>query len=162
MIITAQAIALYVAGCCLGGMIGCVPAMWEDGIHSAADCAVTTSVACATQAIGGCIAPANQGPGNAWKKYAVCLWDQAKICERDGLARCALAAAVEASGFPGIGSPSGVNGLVLMERRSHGPPFKCDGSTVKSCVTDARIETKSEALRTVAYCYRHHCTEVNE
>lgn len=159
MILSAQAIALYVAGCCLGTIIGCTPALWEKGLHDASMCAATTSVACATQAIGGCIAPATQGAGNAWKNYAVCLWDRAKVCERDGLARCALAAAVEATGFPGLGQPSGVSGLALMESRSGGVPFQCEPESVKACVTDARIETKSEAIRTVAYCYRRHCTE---
>jgi hypothetical protein len=141
-----------------GFLTGCVTTQSiEDGLYSAAQCSVTTSIGCATQAIGGCIIPSIREPGDGWKNYAVCLWDKAKHCERAGLARCALAGAVEASGFPGLGGGSDRTGsLVLMGSRSN-VPFRCDDSTVKACVTDARIETKIEAVRTVAYCYRHHC-----
>ena len=158
MILAAQAIALYVVGCCIGGIVGCNAQVWED----AGTCVGTTSMACASQAVGGCIAPATEGPGSGWKKYAVCLWEQAKSCQKDGLARCALAAAVESSGFPGVGS-SGLSGLVMMEARSGGVPFQCDDTTVKMCVTDSiEVETKTEALRLVSYCYRQHCRGVEE
>tara|TARA_Y100000310_G_scaffold264690_1_gene275417 strand:+ start:361 stop:834 length:474 start_codon:yes stop_codon:yes gene_type:complete len=153
IILAAQALALYVMGCCFGGMMGCTPAIWQD----LGDCSVATSVGCASQAVGGCIAPAVNKPGNGWKNYAICLWDQAKVCERDGLAKCALAAAVESTGFPGIGS-SGVSSLVMMEARSTGVPFKCEDEQVRACVTDAHIETKSEAINSVAHCYRTLCT----
>jgi len=153
MIVTAQAIALYVASCCLGGIIGCTPVVWEN----AGSCAANTALGCSSQAISGCIAPAMDGAGNGWKRYAVCLWEQSKSCQTNGLARCAMASVVESSGFPGLGSPSASGSLVLMESRSP-VPFICDETTVKMCVTDvSRIETRQEAVQVVSYCYRQHC-----
>ena len=136
--------------------VGCVTAQGiEDGIYSAADCSITTSLSCATMAIGGCILPSVNGPGNGWKLYADCHWDRAKECERAGLARCALAGAVEAAGFPGLGRSSG--SLIMLETHATVPGYRCDVDTVRSCVSDARIESKSEAIATVAYCFRHVC-----
>lgn len=140
---------------------GCVTSQTiEDGLYSAADCTVQTSLACATQAIGGCIAPAVTEPGDGWKNYAVCLWDTAKNCQKAGLARCALAGAVEAAGFPGIGRDPMDGSLIMLSSRG-GVPFRCDVDQVRTCVTDARIETKHEAIATVAYCYRHLCRGPN-
>jgi len=153
MILASQVLALYVLASCVTTMVGCTPAVWEN----AGSCATNTALGCSSQAVAGCIAPAMEGSGNGWKKYAVCLWEQSKSCQANGLARCAMAAVVEESGFPGLGSPSSSGGLVLMESRS-AVPFVCDESTVKMCVTDvSRIETKQEALQVVSYCYHQHC-----
>jgi len=157
MIATAQVLALYVMGCCIGGIIGCNAQVWEN----AGTCATNTALGCSSQAVAGCIAPAMEGGGNGWEKYAVCLWEQSKSCQTNGLARCAMAAVVEESGFPGVGSPTSSSSLVLMEARS-AVPFRCDETTVKMCVTDvSRVENRQEALQVVAYCYAQHCKGVN-
>ena len=114
----------------------------EDGMYTAGNCAVATTIACSVQAIGGCLAPSIEEPGDSWELYAGCLWDRGKTCQLQGLARCALAGAVEAAGFP-----------VIMG----GAP--CDLEVVKACIDEARIESKTEAVKSVAFCYRRICTE---
>ena len=120
------------------------PQTIEDGMYSAANCSVSTSISCATQAIGGCLAPSITEPGDAWESYAICLWDRAKTCQLRGLARCGLAGMVEVAGFPVIAG--GVS---------------CDVELVRQCVEEARIETKLEALKTVSFCYREVCTSAS-
>ena len=51
----------------------------------------------------------------------------------------------------------------MMEARAGRVPFQCDDTTVKMCVTDSvEIETKTEALQLVSYCYRQHCKGAEE
>ncbi len=140
---------------------GCVTSQTVgDGLYTAAGCSITTSLSCATQSIAGCIAPGIKAPGSGWKAYANCLWDRAKECQRSGLARCALAGTVEAFGFPGLVSTGPVSGTTVMMSSTVPDPTKtakCDFGVVRTCINDARIETKKEAVMTVAYCYRHVC-----
>ena len=113
----------------------------HDGMYSAANCTVSTSIACAVQGIGGCIVPSIEEAGSSWENYAICLWGRTKDCQLEGLARCGVAGMVEAMGFPVLAG---------------GAP--CDTELVKDCITEARIETKTEAVKTVSFCYREVCS----
>lgn len=148
----------WLIGLCALALSGCVTSQsLKDGLYQTSSCGLTTSISCATQAIGGCISPALGASSDRWKTYAVCLWDKAKSCSKAGLSRCALSGAVVAGGFPGLGSPPSGSDLVMLSASSAGSGAKCDDQQIRSCVTDARIENRKEAVQVVSYCYRYLC-----
>ena len=54
MIVVAQVLALYVFGCCLGGIVGCNAQFWKDAAITTADCTAISALGCAMQMTAGC------------------------------------------------------------------------------------------------------------
>jgi hypothetical protein len=118
--------------------------IFKDSVVSATDCAFHTSLACASQAAAGCEKPSN---GEGYGEFGQCLVNRSASCSGRGLGVCLLKGIANV-----IGSTSVAAGGA-----------GCVGSNsldqVKACVADVTIETESDAVQTVAYCYRHVCME---
>lgn len=118
--------------------------VFKDAAVSVSDCAFHTSVACAAQATLGCDKPEG---GQGYGDFGQCLVDKSSHCSGRGLGMCLLKGIANV-----VGSTSVVAGGV-----------GCSGeenlAEVKACVADTTLETESEAVSAVAYCYRNVCME---
>ena len=106
--------------------------------------ALHTSLACTTQSVGACEIPQDSWEGDDWSRYADCIADNSKRCSSQGIARCAMNAAMRAAGGPvasgGVGCSS--------------EPLQAE---IQACISDTTIETEEEAIEAVAACQRRVC-----
>lgn len=126
---------------------GCSPShvkTFKNEIVSAGECALHTSLACASQATAGCELP---GQGGDYGEYGQCLVNKSASCSGRGLGLCLLKGIVNVAGSTSVAA-GGVG---------------CSGeeslAEVKECVGDVTVETESEAVGAVAACYRRVCME---
>jgi hypothetical protein len=126
---------------------GCSPSQLQalrDGVVSLGSCSLHTSLACTTQSVGACEIPQDSWEGDDWSRYADCIADNSKRCSSQGIARCAMNAAMRAAGGPvaagGVGCSS--------------PPLQ---AKIQACISDTTIETEEEAIEAVAACQRQVC-----
>ena len=116
--------------------------IFKDAAVSVSDCAFHTSLACASQATAGCDKPSG---GEGYGEFGQCLVNRSASCSGRGLGMCLL---------KGIASVVGTTSVA-----AGGVGCVNDGSLqeIKSCVSDVTLETESEAVSAVAYCYRLTC-----
>ena len=109
---------------------------------SVSDCAFHTSLACASQATAGCDKPSG---GEGYGEFGKCLVNRSASCSGRGLGLCLLKGIASAVGTTSVaaGGVGCVNETSLQE--------------IESCVSDVTLETESEAVSAVAYCYRVAC-----
>tara|TARA_R100001230_G_C5666989_1_gene171673 strand:- start:677 stop:1162 length:486 start_codon:yes stop_codon:yes gene_type:complete len=134
--------ALFVMSMC-----GCTEAhlnAFKSGVVSVSECALHTSLGCASQAAAGCDTPSNM---DGYGDYGQCLVNKSASCSGRGLGLCLL---------KGIG-----NAVGSMSVAAGG--VGCTGEEgmkeVRECVADVTLETESEAVSAVAACYRRVCLE---
>ncbi len=137
LIVTAQVIALYVMGCCIGGIVGCNSA-FVRGLVSVADCSATSSLGCTMQYSAACDLP---GQGVGWDDYGMCLSNAAQSCATESIARCAISGMMRATGGPIIAG---------------GTP--CDQEEVDLCVMGSMCEGELGCAEAVARCYTEVCS----
>ena len=137
MILSAQVIALYVVGCCIGGIVGCNSQFLRQAI-SVGECAATASLGCTMQYSAACELP---GEGVLWEDYGLCLANAAQSCATDSVARCAITGMMRATGGPVIAG---------------GTP--CDQEEVDLCVAGSLCEGERGCAEAVAMCYTEVCS----
>ena len=132
--------ALFVMSMC-----GCTDAhlnAFKSGVVSVSECALHTSLGCASQAAAGCETPSTM---DGYGDYGQCLVNKSASCSGRGLGLCLLKGIGNA-----IGSTSVAAGGV-----------GCTGEEsldeVRACVGDVTLVTESEAVSAVAACYRRVC-----
>lgn len=114
------------------------------GVVTAGDCALHTSMACASQALGACNEH-REGSGSGYGNLGGCLVREAASCTGRGIGRCLYAGLVRAvGGGPVVAGGIGCTGEESLE-------------TVESCVRDTTIESEAEAVGAVASCYLVVC-----
>tara|TARA_R100001086_G_scaffold51514_4_gene22967 strand:- start:4191 stop:4691 length:501 start_codon:yes stop_codon:yes gene_type:complete len=128
-------------------MCGCTKAQWSEfqsSVVTVSECALHTSLGCASQAAAGCTTPSSM---NGYGEYGQCLVDKSASCSGRGLGLCLL---------KGIGNAVGSTSVAA-------GGVGCTGdegmSEVRHCVADVTLETESEAVSAVAACYRRVCLE---
>ena len=118
--------------------------IFKEAAVSVADCAFHTSLGCASQATAGCEKPSN---GDGYGEFGQCLIDRSSSCAGRGLGLCLMKGIANAVGSTFVAA-GGVG---------------CAGegslNQVRACVADTTLETESEAVTAVAYCYRAACLE---
>jgi hypothetical protein len=116
--------------------------IFKDAAVSVSDCAFHTSLACASQATAGCDKPSG---GEGYGEFGKCLVNRSASCSGRGLGMCLLKGIANAIGTTSVaaGGVGCVNEKSLQE--------------IESCVSDVTLETESEAVSAVAYCYRVAC-----
>ena len=140
-------ICLFCLGLCIVlSLCGCTKAqraLFSSGVVTVADCALYTSLGCASQAVAGCDTP--DVPGQGYGEFGQCLVNRSSSCAGRGLGLCLL---------KGITSVVGTTSVVA-------GGVGCTGDEslkeVRSCVADVTLETESEAVQAVAACYRRTC-----
>ena len=140
MIATAQAIALYVAGCCIVGLSGgCSAELWKSTAISVADCAATSALGCSMQMAGGCELP-SVATDIGWGDYSQCLSFKAQSCATSSIARCTISGLLRVAEHPIVagGSP-------------------CDQDAVELCVASATCDSERSCVENVAACYEGVC-----
>jgi len=126
-------------------MCGCTEQsrqLFKDAAVSVSDCAFHTSLACASQATAGCDKPSD---GEGYGEFGQCLVNRSASCSGRGLGMCLLKGIANVVGTTSVaaGGVGCVNDDSLEE--------------IKTCVADVTLETESEAVSAVAYCYRSAC-----
>ena len=118
--------------------------IFKNAAVSVSDCAFHTSLACASQATAGCDKPSG---GEGYGEFGKCLVNRSASCSGRGLGMCLLKGIANVVGTTSVaaGGVGCVNEESLQE--------------VEGCVSDVTIETESDAVQTVAYCYRQVCME---
>ena len=127
--------------------IGCTAMqqqMLKDGFVSLGDCAILSSLGCASQSMGGCPPPLTSWNGDEWGDYGECLAEKSMACSTSALAKCAYRSIVDAIEGPYVGGGVGCSG-----------PEK--QSEIMACVRDGEYETEAEAVNAVAACQRLVC-----
>ena len=116
--------------------------IFKDAAVSVSDCAFHTSPACASQATAGCDKPSD---GEGYGEFGKCLVNRSASCSGRGLGLCLLKGIASVVGTTSVaaGGVGCVNETSLQE--------------IESCVSDVTLETESEAVSAVAYCYRVAC-----
>ena len=116
--------------------------IFKDAAVSVSDCAFHTSLACASQATAGCDKPSD---GDGYGEFGKCLVNRSASCSGRGLGMCLLKGIANVMGTTSVaaGGVGCVNETSLQE--------------IESCVSDVTLETESEAVSAVAYCYRVAC-----
>ena len=116
--------------------------LFKEAAVSVADCAFHTSLGCASQATAGCDKPSN---GEGYGEFGQCLVNRSASCSGRGLGMCLLKGIASVVGTTSVaaGGAGCVNDSSIEE--------------VKACVADVTLETESEAVSAVAYCYRAAC-----
>lgn len=118
--------------------------IFKDAAVSVADCAFHTSLACASQATAGCDKPSG---GEGYGEFGQCLVDRSSSCAGRGLGLCLMKGLANVVGSTSVAA--GGVGCVGEESLVQ----------VRACVADTTIETESEAVSAVAYCYRYACLD---
>ena len=126
---------------------GCNPShvrQFKSEVVSVGECALHTSLACASQATAGCELPS---PGGDFGEYGQCLANKSASCSGRGLGMCLLKGVANVVGntFVAAGGVGCSSEEALAE--------------VRHCVADVTLETESEAVGAVAECYRRVCME---
>ena len=118
--------------------------IFKEAAVSVADCAFHTSLGCASQATAGCEKPSN---GDGYGEFGQCLIDRSSSCAGRGLGLCLMKGIANVVGSTSVAA--GGVGCVGEESLDQ----------VRACVADTTLETESEAVTAVAYCYRAACLE---
>ena len=131
--------------CLVMSLCGCTEQMkrtFRDAAVSVSDCAFHTSLGCASQATAGCDKPSE---GEGYGEFGKCLVNRSASCSGRGLGMCLLKGIASVVGTTSVaaGGVGCVNDSSLQE--------------IESCVSDVTLETESEAVSAVAYCYRATC-----
>ena len=131
--------------CIVMSLCGCTEQMkrtFRDAAVSVSDCAFHTSLGCASQATAGCDKPSG---GEGYGEFGKCLVNRSASCSGRGLGMCLLKGIASVVGTTSVaaGGVGCVNDSSLQE--------------IESCVSDVTLETESEAVSAVAYCYRVAC-----
>jgi len=131
--------------CLVMSLCGCTEQMkrtFRDAAVSVSDCAFHTSLGCASQATAGCDKPSG---GEGYGEFGKCLVNRSASCSGRGLGMCLLKGIASVVGTTSVaaGGVGCVNDSSLQE--------------IESCVSDVTLETESEAVSAVAYCYRVAC-----
>ena len=116
--------------------------IFKEAAVSVSDCAFHTSLACASQATAGCEKPSG---GEGYGEFGQCLVNRSASCSGRGLGMCLLKGIASVVGTTSVaaGGAGCVNDQSIEK--------------VKACVADVTLETESEAVSAVAYCYRATC-----
>jgi len=126
-------------------MCGCTEAhlnAFKSGVVSVSECALHTSLGCASQAAAGCETPSTM---DGYSDYGQCLVKHSASCSGRGLGMCMLKGIANVVGTASVAAGGvGCTGEEGMEE-------------VRSCVGDVTLETESEAISAVAACYRRVC-----
>ena len=125
---------------------GCTPyqqRMFKDAVVSVSDCALYTTLGCASQAVAGCDTPDH--PGQGYGEFGQCLVNRSSSCTGRGLGLCLL---------KGISSVVGTTSVVAGGVGCTGDESLIE---VRACVADVTLETESGAVQAVAACYRMEC-----
>ena len=126
-------------------LFGCTAAqrqIFKDGAVTTGDCALHSSLACATQSLAACAIPSFDG--GDWKTYSRCVSESSMICQTQALARCMMLGISKfADGGPVIAGGVGCTHLK---------------DEIDLCVADLECETEAECVQGVAYCYETICT----
>jgi hypothetical protein len=118
--------------------------IFKDAAVSVSDCAFHTSLACASQASAGCEKPSN---GEGYGEFGQCLVNRSASCSGRGLGLCLLKGIANVVGTTSVAAGGvGCTGDEALDQ-------------IRSCVLDTTLETESEAVSAVAYCYRFYCLE---
>ena len=128
---------------------GCTPhqqRMFTDAFVNVADCALYTSLGCASQSVSGCDRPA--ASGGDYRKFGKCLVGRSSSCAGRGLSLCLLGGIVNVAGTSSV-----VAGGV-------GCTGEIGISKVNDCVSDTTLESESDTVQAVAACYRMVCMEM--
>jgi hypothetical protein len=138
-------IALYLLVILSVSLFGCTSAqrqLFKDGAVTTGDCALHSSLACATQSLAACALPSFDG--GDWKTYSKCVSESSMLCQTQALARCMMLGISRfADGGPVIAG--GVGCAHLKDK-------------IDLCVADLECETEAECVQGVAYCYETICT----
>mgnify|MGYP003112785005 FL=1 len=118
--------------------------IFKEAAVSVADCAFHTSLGCASQATAGCEKPSG---GKGYGEFGQCLVDRSSSCAGRGLGLCLMKGLANVVGSTSVAA--GGVGCVGEESLDQ----------VRACVSDTTLETESEAVAAVAYCYRAACLE---
>ena len=132
--------------------IGCTAMqkqMLKDGFVSLGDCAILSSLGCASQSMGGCPPPLTSWNGDDWGGYGECLAEKSLACASMAMAKCAYRSIVDATEGPVIYGGVGCTG-----------PKK--QSEILACVRDSEYETEAEAVTAVAACQRLICLNLED
>ena len=126
--------------------VGCTASqrqMFKDGAVTTADCALHSSLGCATQALAACQLPPLDG--GDWQGYSKCVGESSLACQTAAMARCLMLGISRAAG----GAPTASGGL------------GCSHMTedINACIGGLDCETEAECVQGVAYCYRTICTQ---
>ena len=116
--------------------------IFKNAAVSVADCAFHTSIGCASQATAGCDKPSN---GEGYGEFGECLVNRSASCSGRGLGLCLLKGIANVVGTTSVAA----GGVGCVDDQSI--------EEIKSCVSDVTLETESEAVSAVAYCYRVAC-----
>lgn len=141
------AIAVYVFVFFSVALFGCTSAqrqLFKDGAVTTADCALYSSLGCATQGLAACQLPPLDG--GDWQAYSRCVGEASLACQTSAMARCLMLGISRAAG----GAPTASGGL------------GCSHMTedINACIGGLDCETEAECVQGVAYCYRTICTQV--
>ena len=118
--------------------------IFKEAAVSVADCAFHTSLGCASQATAGFKKPSG---GEGYGEFGQCLVDRSSSCAGRGLGLCLMKGLANVVGSTSVAA--GGVGCVGEESLDQ----------VRACVSDTTLETESEAVAAVAYCYRAACLE---
>ena len=116
--------------------------IFRDAAVSVSDCAFHTSLACASQATAGCDKPSG---GEGYGEFGQCLVNRSASCSGRGLGMCLLKGIANVVGTTSVAA----GGVGCSDETSL--------QEIKGCVSDVTLETESEAVSAVAYCYRLTC-----
>ena len=120
--------------------------IFKDAAVSVTDCAFHTSLGCASQATAGCDKPSN---GGGYGEFGQCLVNKSASCSGRGLGLCLLKGIANVVGSTSVAAGGvGCTGEESLDE-------------IRSCVSDTTLETESEAVSAVAYCYRSVCMETS-
>ena len=118
--------------------------LFKDAAISVADCAFHTSLGCASQATAGCEKPSE---GEGYGDFGKCLVNHSASCSGRGLGLCLMKGIANVVGTTSVAAGGvGCAGVDSLDQ-------------VHACVADTTLETESEAVEAVAYCYRYVCME---
>lgn len=117
---------------------------FKSAVVSVGECAMHTSLACASQATAGCELPP---AGGDYGEYSQCLVNKSSSCSGRGIGLCLLKGVAQ------------VAGTTLVAAGGVGCTGEESMIEVRSCVADVTLETESEAVSAVAACYRRVCME---
>lgn len=132
--------------------LGCTAAqkqMLKDGFVSLGDCAILSSLGCASQAMGGCPPPLTSWDSELWGDYGECIAEKSMVCSQGAIVQCTYRSVVDAIDGPISAGGTGCSG----------PEHQ---SEIMDCVRDAEIETEAGAVDAVAYCQRMVCLNLED
>ena len=144
-VIVVAILILYTAICCTAMQ----QQMLKDGFVSLGDCAILSSLGCASQSMGGCPPPLTSWNGDEWGNYGECLGEKSMACTTSALAKCAYRSIVDAIDGPVVTGGVGCSGPQ-------------EQNEILACIRDGEYETEAEAVTAVAACQRLICLNLED